>query len=30
MQLDTLRMASDDTSTPIQIGAFRIKTQPLC
>ena len=29
MQLDTLRMAHDDTSTPVQIGAFRIKTQPL-
>ena len=29
MQLDTLRMARDDTSTPVQISAFRIKTQPL-
>ena len=29
MQLDTLRMARNDTSTPVQIGAFRIKTQPL-
>jgi len=29
MQLDTLRMTRDDTSTPVQIGAFRIKTQPL-
>ena len=29
MQLDTLRMTRDDTSTPVQIGAFRIKTQSL-
>ena len=28
MQLDTLRMARIDTSTPVQIDAFRTKTQP--
>jgi hypothetical protein len=29
MQLDTLRMNHDDTSTTVQIGVFRIKAQPL-